>query len=86
MSQWYPLKDLSSFDVMAHEDPILTLLFQHSQETAECAGRDLEVTTQLINKHIDLTSSFRVNKPSSIQKATVSFLLLRWHTNMGPLY
>jgi len=50
-------KDLSLVDAMAHEDPILTLLYLHSQETAECARRNLEVTTQLINKHIDLTSS-----------------------------
>jgi hypothetical protein len=75
------IKDLSRFDVMAHEDPILKLLFLRSQEIAECDRRNLEVTTQLINRHIDLTSLFRVNKPSSIQKATVSFLPLRWHTD-----
>jgi len=86
MAQWYLLKDLSSFDVIAHEDPILTLLFLRFQEIAECAGRNLEVTMQLISKHIDLTSSFRVNKPSSIQKMTASCYYVGSQINMGPLY
>jgi hypothetical protein len=36
-------------------NPILMLLYLQSQETAECARHNLEVTTQLINKHINLT-------------------------------
>ena len=49
------LEDLFHVDVLAHEDPILTLLYLHSQDTAECARQNLEIIMQLINKHIDLT-------------------------------
>jgi hypothetical protein len=48
-------KDLFCVDVLAHKNPILMLLYLHSQKTAECAHCNLEVMTQLINKHIDLT-------------------------------
>ena len=40
---------------LAREDPIQTLLYLHSQDIAECTRRTLEVTTQLIDKHINLT-------------------------------
>jgi len=49
------LEDLFHVDMLAHEDPILMLLYLHSQEIAECVHHNLEITTQLINKHIDLT-------------------------------
>jgi hypothetical protein len=49
------LKDLFCVDALANEDPILTLLCLHSQEISECVCRNLEVTMQLINKHVDLT-------------------------------
>jgi len=49
------LKDLSHVDMLAHEDPILMLLYLHSQEIAECAHNNLEIMMQLINKHIDIT-------------------------------
>jgi hypothetical protein len=65
---------------MAYEDPILTLLSLHSQQIAECARRNREVTKQLINEHIHLTSLPAI-KPSSIQIATVRFLSLRLRTN-----
>lgn len=49
------LKDPFLVDMLAHEDPILTFLYLHSQDIAECVHHNLEIMTQLINKHIDLT-------------------------------
>jgi len=44
--------------MLAYEDPIRTLLYLHSQVTAECTHPTLEVTTQLINKRISLTDIY----------------------------
>ena len=42
----------------------MTLLYLHSQKITECARRNLEGTTQLINELIDLTFISPVIKPS----------------------
>jgi len=49
------LEDLFRVDMLAYEDPVMTLLYLHSQEIAECVRHNLEIMTQMINKHIDLT-------------------------------
>jgi hypothetical protein len=49
------LKDLFRVFALAHDNPVATLLYLHSQEIAQFARRNSEVTMQLINKHIDLT-------------------------------
>jgi len=49
------IQALFRVDALEHEDPIVTLFCLHFQEIAECARHNLEVTTQLINKHINLT-------------------------------
>jgi len=64
------------------------LLYLHSQEIAECACCNLEVMTQLINKHINLTFI----TPCDEEHHPLKWRQLSSHhyvgeqINMGPLY
>jgi hypothetical protein len=56
------LKGLFRVDTLAHKNPILMLLYVHSQENAGCAVRNLEVMMELINENtlISLSSLYAI--------------------------
>lgn len=80
-------QDLFLVDTLAHEVSSLVVLYLLSQEIAECARHNLEVTMQLINKYINLTHLTPHDRchPHGWQQLA-SCHYVGTQINVGPLY